>query len=101
MTKCKIVQKSDANKASLSLELPHSKKDHDNFLKNYKPTISTLNFNDFNPESDEYETISGLLLDYLEMIPKKQDIIEFEDFHFTITNVNRTTIQEVKLVVCQ
>ena len=53
------------------------------------------------PESDEYETISGLLLDYLEMIPKKQDIIEFEDFHFTITNVNRTTIQEVKLVVCQ
>ena len=55
MTKCKIVQKSDANKASLSLELPHSKKDHDNFLKNYKPTISTLNFNDFNPESDEYE----------------------------------------------
>ena len=55
MTKCKIVQKSDANKASLGLELPHSKKDHDNFLKNYKPTISTLNFNDFNPESDEYE----------------------------------------------
>ena len=55
MTKCKIVQKSDANKASLGLELPHSKKDHDNFLKNYKPTITTLNFNDFNPESDEYE----------------------------------------------
>ncbi len=53
------------------------------------------------PESDEYETISGLLLDYLEKIPKKQDIIEFEDFHFTVTNVNRTTIQEVKLVVCQ
>ena len=55
MTKCKIIQKSDANKTSLGLELPHSKKDHDDFIKKYKPTISTLNFNDFNPESDEYE----------------------------------------------
>ena len=50
------------------------------------------------PESDEYETISGLLLDYLESIPKKDDVIEFKDYHFTITNVNKTTIQEVKLM---
>ena len=50
-------------------------------------------------ESDEYETISGLLLDYLEYIPKKDDIIKLGDYHFTITNVNKTTIQEVKLVV--
>jgi CBS domain containing-hemolysin-like protein len=52
------------------------------------------------PESDEYETISGLLLDYLEKIPEKEDIIEFKDYHFTIINVNKTTIQNVKLVVC-
>jgi putative hemolysin len=51
------------------------------------------------PESDEYETISGLLLDYLENIPKKDDVIEFKDYHFTITNVNKTTIQEVNLVI--
>ena len=49
-------------------------------------------------ESDEYETISGLLLDYLEYIPKKDDVIKLGDYHFTITNVNKTTIQEVKLV---
>ena len=55
MIKCKIVRQSVTNKASLGLELPHSKKDHDDFIKKYKPTISTLNFNDFNPESDEYE----------------------------------------------
>jgi len=52
------------------------------------------------PESDEYETISGLLLSYLEDIPKKDDVIEFENYHFTIINVNQTTIQEVKLVFC-
>tara|TARA_B100000427_G_scaffold329262_1_gene344796 strand:+ start:2949 stop:4205 length:1257 start_codon:yes stop_codon:yes gene_type:complete len=51
------------------------------------------------PESDEYETISGLLLDYLENIPKQDDVVEFGDYHFTITNVNNTTIHEVKLVV--
>jgi len=51
------------------------------------------------PESDEYETISGLLLDYLEKIPEKDDVINFNDFHFKIIKVNKTTIQEVRLVV--
>ena len=51
------------------------------------------------PESDEYETISGLLLDYLEKIPEQGDIIEFKDYQFTIINVNKTTIQKVELVV--
>ena len=37
------------------------------------------------PESDEYETISGLLLNFLEKIPKKDDVIELKDYHFTIT----------------
>jgi CBS domain containing-hemolysin-like protein len=51
------------------------------------------------PESDEYETISGLLLNYLEKIPEIEDVIEFKGYHCTIINVNKTTIQEVKLVV--
>ena len=51
------------------------------------------------PESDEYETISGLLLDYLEKIPEKEDVIDINGFHFKIINVNKTTIQEVRLVV--
>jgi len=51
------------------------------------------------PESDEYETIAGLLLSYFEDIPKKEDVIKLEDYHFTITSVNETTIQKVKLVV--
>jgi putative hemolysin len=51
------------------------------------------------PESDEYETIAGLLLSYFEDIPKKEDVIKLEDYHFTIISVNETTIQKVKLVV--
>lgn len=51
------------------------------------------------PESDEYETISGLLLHFLEDIPKDGDLVAIEHFNFTITSVNKTTIREVKLVI--
>jgi len=51
------------------------------------------------PESDEYETIAGLLLHYFEEIPKKDDVIELEEYQFNIINVNETAIQEVRLEV--
>lgn len=49
------------------------------------------------PESDEYETIAGLLLHHFEEIPTINDVIELEDYQFTIIKVNKTTIQEVQL----
>ena len=49
------------------------------------------------PESDEYETIAGLILHHLEEIPQKNDVIKLEEFQFTIIKVNETAIQEVQL----
>ena len=51
------------------------------------------------PESDEYETIAGLILHHLAEIPQKNDVVELEEFQFTIIKVNYTTIQEVQLKV--
>ena len=51
------------------------------------------------PESDEYETIAGLILHHLEEIPQKNDVIKLEEFQFTIIKVNQTAIQEVYLKV--
>ena len=51
------------------------------------------------PESDEYETIAGLILHHLAEIPQKNDVVELEEFQFTIIKVNETTIQEVQLKV--
>ena len=51
------------------------------------------------PESDEYETIAGLILHHLEEIPQKNDVIKLEEFQFTIIKVNDTAIQEVQLKV--
>jgi putative hemolysin len=49
------------------------------------------------PESDEYETIAGLLLHHFEEIPTNNDVIKLEEYQFTIIKVNETTIQEVQL----
>lgn len=51
------------------------------------------------PESDKYETIAGLILHHLAEIPQKNDVVELEEFQFTIIKVNYTTIQEVQLNV--
>ena len=51
------------------------------------------------PESDEYETIAGLILHHLAEIPQKNDVVELEEFQFTIIKVNDTSIQEVQLKV--
>ena len=51
------------------------------------------------PESDEYDTVAGLLLDHLEDIPKKDDLVKIENFTFTIRDVNKTKIQEVELII--
>ena len=51
------------------------------------------------PESDEYETIAGLILHHLEEIPQKNDVIKLGEFQFTIIKVNDTAIQEVQLKV--
>ena len=51
------------------------------------------------PESDKYETIAGLILHHLAEIPQKNDVVELEEFQFTIIKVNYTAIQEVQLKV--
>ena len=51
------------------------------------------------PESDDYETIAGLILHYHEDIPVKNNVLMVNEFKFTIINVNDNAIQEVQLEV--
>ena len=53
------------------------------------------------PDSDEYETIAGLILNQQENIPKINDEVSVHDFVFTITKVDKKTIQEVIMEVKQ
>jgi len=51
------------------------------------------------PESDDYETIAGLILHYHEDIPVKNNVLKVNEFKFTIINVNDNAIQKVQLEV--
>jgi len=51
------------------------------------------------PDSEEYETIAGLILNHQENIPKINDEVSVHNFIFTVTKVDKKTIQEVILEV--
>ena len=51
------------------------------------------------PESDEYETIAGLVLHYLENIPSVGDVIDLEDYRITINEVDDRSVIKVHLFV--
>ena len=51
------------------------------------------------PYSEEYQTISGLILYHQETIPFKNDVVIINQFQFTIIDVNKNVIQEVELKI--
>lgn len=69
------------------------------FLLQGKSPVEAVNkkYNLQLPQSEEYESVAGLLLSYFEDIPKKDDVLEIEGYYFTITDANETTINKVKL----
>ncbi|MCK5782724.1 MAG: HlyC/CorC family transporter [Flavobacteriales bacterium] len=50
-------------------------------------------------ENDDYETIGGFVLYYLQNIPEKNQIIEIGDFEIKITKVSNNKIDELKFVI--
>ena len=53
------------------------------------------------PESDEYQTIGGLILNHHQSIPKAHDIITLDRFQFRIIKATSTKIELVKLKVSE
>jgi len=49
------------------------------------------------PESDNYETLGGYIIERYQSIPKTNELIRIDDFEFTITKVDSTRIEEVVL----
>lgn len=51
------------------------------------------------PESDEYQTIGGLILHEFQRFPKAHEVVTIGRFHFKIIKVTATKIELVKLKV--
>ncbi len=49
------------------------------------------------PEDESYETLGGLLMNYTETIPDLGEIVEFDQYQFTITKVSSNKIETVLL----
>lgn len=51
------------------------------------------------PESDDYETLAGLIIHINEDIPKEQEILQFGAFSFTILKTTKNRIETVSLKI--
>ena len=51
------------------------------------------------PESEEYETLAGLIMFYNEDIPQEKEIVEVGNFSFTIEKTTRNRIETVSVRV--
>lgn len=53
------------------------------------------------PESENYETLGGLIVAYTQEIPQQNEVVVIEPFQFTILEVSNTKINLVQLKVLQ
>jgi CBS domain containing-hemolysin-like protein len=53
------------------------------------------------PESDEYETLAGLIMYYNENIPKEKEILKFGKYSYTILKTTRNRIETVDVRVLE
>ena len=53
------------------------------------------------PESENYETLGGLIVNHTEEIPAKNDIVKIDAFQFTILEVSNTKIDLVEIKVLE
>jgi putative hemolysin len=49
------------------------------------------------PESDEFETVAGFMLDRLGVVPKGGEVVAVGDWRFTVVDVERNRISKVKI----
>lgn len=51
------------------------------------------------PESENYETLGGLIVNHTEEIPEQNEVVKIENFAFTILEVSNTKIDLVELKI--
>jgi CBS domain containing-hemolysin-like protein len=84
-------------------ELTEVKISNSEFLFSARLEIDYLNekYNLHLPESDEYETLGGLIINIHESIPEVNDIIDKGKFRFLISEATDTRIEIVRLTIDQ
>ncbi|WP_250433116.1 hemolysin family protein [Hanstruepera flava] len=86
-----------------SVVLTEEKLDNDSYIFSARLEVDYLNetYKLELPESENYETLGGLIVDHTEGIPEQDEIVITDDFQFTILEVSNTKIDLVKLKILQ
>ncbi len=81
-------------------ELILKKEEDGTYIVSGRAEIDRINeeFNLNIPETEEYETIAGLILEKLERFPEKGEIIDFEGFKLEIINAEQPKIDLVRII---
>ncbi|MCX7550872.1 hemolysin family protein [Xanthomarina sp. F2636L] len=53
------------------------------------------------PDSENYETLGGFIVDYTEEIPQQNEVVKIDRFQFTILEVSNTKIDLVELKILE
>lgn len=75
--------------------------DEQNFLVSAQINLEELNdLLDFNlPLTDEYQTLGGFVVYHWQKIPKQNEIFNYDNFQFTIIDVDGPRINRIKITV--
>ena len=84
-----------------TVELIEEKKDENTFIFSARLEVDYINetYKLQLPESENYETLGGFIVNHTEEIPKQNQEIRIEQFHFSIQKVSTTKIELVQLKV--
>ncbi|TXE07277.1 HlyC/CorC family transporter [Seonamhaeicola algicola] len=82
-----------------TLDLIEEKVDDETFMFSARLEVDYLNetYKVNLPESENYETLGGLIVNHTEEIPNQGDVIKIDNFKFIISEVSNTKIDLVKL----
>ncbi len=86
-----------------TMELVEDKITDNTFLFSARLDVDYLNetYKTQIPESENYETLGGFIVNFTEEIPTKNQKINIDCFHFTIKEVSNTKIELVELKIAQ
>lgn len=84
-----------------SVDLIEEQQDEDNFVFSARLEVDYINetYKIDLPEGENYETLGGLIVDFTEEIPQKDEIVTIDNFEFKILEVSNTKIDLVALKI--
>jgi len=68
-------------------------------LKDFYKVIKLEDYSNFEDQKGEAETLAGFLLEISQGFPKKNEILVFDKYSFTIEVIDKKRIKQIKMTI--